>query len=47
MAKLRIARDVLERTKKRSNLTRLAKILHPAGEVTLAQMRDVLRYGCA
>jgi hypothetical protein len=29
------------------NLTRLAKILHPAGSVTLAQMRDVLRYGCA
>lgn len=29
------------------NLTRLAKILHPAGIVTLEQMRNVLRYGCA
>jgi hypothetical protein len=29
------------------NLTRLAKILHPAGTVTLDQMRNVLRYGCA
>jgi hypothetical protein len=29
------------------NLTRLAKILHPCGQVTLAQMRDVLRYGSA
>ncbi len=29
------------------NLTRLAKILHPDGRVTLAQMRAVLRYGCA
>jgi hypothetical protein len=29
------------------NLTRLAKILHPAGTVTLEQMRNVLRYGCA
>ncbi len=29
------------------NLTRLAKILYPEGQVTLAQMRDVLRYGCA
>jgi SpoVK/Ycf46/Vps4 family AAA+-type ATPase len=29
------------------NLTRLAKILHPAGTVTLDEMRHVLRYGCA
>jgi SpoVK/Ycf46/Vps4 family AAA+-type ATPase len=29
------------------NLTRLAKILHPSGQVTLEQMRGVLRYGCA
>ena len=29
------------------NLTRLAKILHPEGRVTLEQMRAVLRYGCA
>ncbi len=29
------------------NLTRLAKILHPAGNVTLSQMRSVLAYGCA
>jgi hypothetical protein len=29
------------------NLTRLAKILHPAGAVNLDQMRNVLRYGCA
>src|SRR5262249_26723585 len=29
------------------NLTRLAKILHPEGRVTLAQMRGVLRYGGA
>jgi hypothetical protein len=29
------------------NLTRLAKILHPTGTVTLDQMRHVLRYGCA
>jgi hypothetical protein len=29
------------------NLTRLAKILHPEGLVTLEQMRAVLRYGCA
>jgi hypothetical protein len=29
------------------NLTRLAKILHPDGQVTLEQMRAVLRYGCA
>jgi hypothetical protein len=29
------------------NLSRLAKILHPAGQVTLEQMRSVLRYGCA
>lgn len=29
------------------NLTRLAKILHPAGQVTLEQMRAVLRYGSA
>lgn len=29
------------------NLTRLAKILYPAGVVTLDQMRGVLRYGCA
>jgi SpoVK/Ycf46/Vps4 family AAA+-type ATPase len=29
------------------NLTRLAKILYPNGTVTLAQMRNVLRYGCA
>jgi hypothetical protein len=28
------------------NLTRLAKILHPGGGVTLEQMRGVLRYGC-
>jgi hypothetical protein len=27
------------------NLTRLARILHPTGEVTLVQMRNVLRYG--
>ena len=29
------------------NLTRLAKILHPGGRVTLDQMRAVLGYGCA
>jgi hypothetical protein len=29
------------------NLTRLAKILHPGGHVTLEQMRGVLRYGCS
>lgn len=29
------------------NLTRLAKILHPNGRVTLDDMRAVLRYGCA
>jgi hypothetical protein len=29
------------------NLTRLAKILHPSGSMTLEQMRAVLRYGCA
>jgi hypothetical protein len=29
------------------NLTRLAKILHPGRSVTLDQMRNVLRYGCA
>jgi hypothetical protein len=29
------------------NLTRLAKILHPSGAVSLEQMRHVLRYGCA
>ena len=29
------------------NLTRLARILHPDGTVTLDQMRHVLRYGCA
>jgi lauroyl/myristoyl acyltransferase len=29
------------------NLTRLAKILPPSSEVTLEQMRAVLRYGCA
>ncbi|CAN5899084.1 hypothetical protein BH23PLA1_BH23PLA1_08530 [soil metagenome] len=29
------------------NLTRLAKILHPEGQVNLEQMRAVLRYGCA
>jgi hypothetical protein len=29
------------------NLTRLARILHPEGRVTLEQMRGVLRYGCA
>src|SRR5262245_1420599 len=29
------------------NLTRLAKILHPSGTVTLEQMRAVLKYGCA
>jgi hypothetical protein len=28
------------------NLSRLAKVLHPAGRVTLAEMREVLRYGC-
>jgi hypothetical protein len=28
------------------NLTRLAKIMHPGGAVTLEQMRGVLRYGC-
>ncbi len=29
------------------NLTRLAKILHPERTITLDQMRNVLRYGCA
>ncbi len=29
------------------NLTRLARILYPGGQVTLEQMRGVLRYGCA
>lgn len=29
------------------NLTRLARIVHPGGEVTLDQMRAVLRHGCA
>jgi hypothetical protein len=29
------------------NLTRLAKILHPPGRVTLEQLRAVLSYGCA
>ena len=29
------------------NLTRLAKILYPGGQVTLGQMRAVLGYGCA
>jgi len=29
------------------NLTRLARILHPGGVITLEQMRNVLRYGCA
>jgi hypothetical protein len=29
------------------NLTRLARIIHPEGEVTLEQMREVLGYGCA
>ena len=29
------------------NLTRLAKILHPTGNVTIDQMRNVLRFGCA
>ncbi|HEV3260297.1 MAG TPA: AAA family ATPase [Gemmataceae bacterium] len=29
------------------NLTRLAKILYPTGQVTLEQMRAVLGYGCA
>lgn len=29
------------------NLTRLARILYPDGQVTLEQMRGVLRYGCA
>jgi hypothetical protein len=29
------------------NLTRLARIVHPGGEVTLEQMRAVLGYGCA
>ncbi len=28
------------------NLTRLARIVHPGGEVTLEQMRAVLGYGC-
>lgn len=28
------------------NLTRLARILHPTGLVTLEQMRNVLEYGC-
>lgn len=28
------------------NLTRLARILYPEGQVTLAQMRDVLRHNC-
>jgi SpoVK/Ycf46/Vps4 family AAA+-type ATPase len=29
------------------NLTRLAKILHPGGRVTLEQLQAVLAYGCA
>lgn len=29
------------------NLTRLARIIYPGGEVTLKQMRAVLAYGCA
>jgi hypothetical protein len=29
------------------NLTRLARILHPEGQVSLAQMREVVRHGCA
>ena len=29
------------------NLTRLARIIHPGREVTLEQMRAVLKYGCA
>ena len=29
------------------NLTRLARIVHPGGEVTLSQMRAVLGHGCA
>jgi ATPase family associated with various cellular activities (AAA) len=29
------------------NLTRLAKIMYPEGQVSLFQMRDVLKYGCA
>jgi len=28
------------------NLTRLARILHPEGTITLAQMRGVIQYGC-
>jgi hypothetical protein len=28
------------------NLSRLARVLHPDGNVTLAQMRDVLTFGC-
>ena len=29
------------------NLTRLARIVHPGGEVSLEQMRAVLVFGCA
>jgi hypothetical protein len=29
------------------NLTRLARIVHPGGTITLEHMRGVLRYGCA
>ncbi|MDB5297124.1 MAG: hypothetical protein JWO31_3107, partial [Phycisphaerales bacterium] len=28
------------------NLVRLARILHPSGEVTLTQMNEILEYGC-
>jgi SpoVK/Ycf46/Vps4 family AAA+-type ATPase len=28
------------------NLVRLARILHPAGEVTVAQMREILQFTC-
>ena len=29
------------------NMARLAKILHPSGAITLGQMLQVLKYGCA
>jgi hypothetical protein len=28
-------------------MARLAKILHPAGAITLGQMLQVLKYGCS
>jgi len=45
-AVLELAETVLNGRQIR-NLTRLAKILHPGGVVTLDEMRGVLRYGCA